>query len=90
MSEIDAVDRDTHLVRLAITGGAIEPQAAREQLQLLGTRYLSWLSRNGHPVRVAWRIADLEKLAGMAGVEVDVERWKALLDASMGKPPKGQ
>ena len=88
MTELDAIDRDVHLVRVAIAGGTIEPQAAGEQLQLLGSRYLSWLSHNGYPVRVAWRIADLEELASVAGVQVDVERWKGLLDASMGKPPK--
>lgn len=90
MTELDAIDRDAHLVRVAIASGAIEPQAAGEQLQLLGSRYLSWLTHNGYPVRVAWRIADLEVLAEKAGVEVDVERWKALLAAAMGKPPRGK
>jgi len=90
MAELDAIDRDVHVVRQAIAAGTIEPQAAGDQLQLFGNRYISWLTRNGFPVRVAWRIADLEELARTIGFKVDVERWKGLLDASMGKPPKGK
>jgi hypothetical protein len=88
-SELDAIDRDVQTVRQAIAERSIDPAEARERLQQLGNRYLKWLKENGFPARVAWRCADLEELARSVGVEVDVERWKGLLNAAMGKPPKG-
>jgi hypothetical protein len=81
-SKLDEVDRDVHTVRLAIAERSIAPEEAQAKLQQLGNRYLKWLKENGYPARVAWRFEDLEELAHAAGVEVDVERWKGLLDAT--------
>jgi arylsulfatase A-like enzyme len=85
MTEVDAVDRDAHALRLAIAEHTIEPAAAQVRLQQLGNQYIAWLTRNGFPARIAWRIADLERLAKEAGVEVNVENWKAMLKATLPK-----
>ena len=88
--ELDAIDRDVHAVRLALAEHAIEPAEAQTRLQQCGTRYVKWLAEHGYPARVKWRIADLEELARSAGVTVDVQRWKGLLDAALGKSHKGK
>jgi len=41
-------------------------------------------------VRLSWRFADLEQLADEVGVQLDVDRWKGLLAAAMGRTPKGK
>ena len=83
MTDVDATDRDVHALRLAIAEHRIGPAAAQAQLQQFGGRYISWLTRNGFPARIAWRIADLENLARDAGVQVDVDRWKDMLKATL-------
>lgn len=85
MTEVDAVDRDVHALRLAIAEHTVEPAAAQVRLQQLGNQYIAWLTRNGFPARIGWRIADLEALAKEAGVEVNVENWKAMLKATLPK-----
>jgi hypothetical protein len=89
-TELDAVDRDVHAVRIAIAEHSIEPAEAQVKLQQFGNRYLNWLTDHGFPARIAWRIEDLEELARSIGVEVDVARWKALLKTALGKTPAGK
>ena len=88
MSEVDAIDRDVHALRLAISERSVDAEAARQTLQKLGNRYISWLTRNSFPVRIAWRIEDLRVLARAVGVELDVENWQAMLRSALTKAPE--
>jgi len=87
MTEVDAIDREVHTLRLAVAEHTVEPAKAQAMLQQLGNRYIGWLTRNGYPMRIAWRISDLEVLAKAAGVEVNVDNWKELLKAALRKVP---
>ncbi|HZL99890.1 MAG TPA: sulfatase [Planctomycetota bacterium] len=90
-SALDAIDRDVHIVRQAIAAGVLQPAGVQEKLQQFGNRYLKWLTEHPEfPVRVAWRCRELEQLAASAGVELDVDRWKGLMNAALGRPPKGK
>ena len=79
MSDIEAIDREVHALRLAVRDGEAGPEIA-EALYAAGNHYVEWaVAYDEVPPRwwprVAWRLHELKSLGGQVGVTLDDAVW---------------